>query len=47
VEQVALGDQHARGARPADELVRRQEHRVLVDQVAVGPVVGMFISIFT
>src|SRR5215468_10175161 len=33
-QQVALGDQHARGARTADELVRRDEHRVLLGTVA-------------
>jgi hypothetical protein len=35
-QQVALGDQHAGGARAADELVRRDEHRVLCGTVACG-----------
>ena len=35
VEQLPTRDQHARRPRPADELVRRQEDRVLVVEVGV------------
>ena len=34
-EEVALGDEHAGRARPAGKLVRREEDRVLVREVAV------------
>ena len=37
-EQRALGHEHARRPRPADELVRGDAHGVLVGQVAVGDV---------
>ena len=36
LEQLAPDDQHARGARPADELVRREEGRVLVRAGMLG-----------
>ena len=39
LDQALLDHQHAGRARAADQLVRRQEHRVLVGEVAVGPVV--------
>ena len=35
-EQLASGDEHAGGAGAADQLVRRDEHGVLVREVAVG-----------
>ena len=39
-EQALLRHQHAGRARAADELVRRQEHRVLVREVPVGAVLA-------
>ena len=42
---AALGDEHAGRARAADELVRREEDRVLVGEVAVGTSGAGFMSI--
>ena len=46
-EEVPARDEHPRGARPAHELVRRDEHGILVVEPGVGRPVGGDISMST